>query len=52
LLSGIAMLLASVVAGLLWVRLVSSATFYAGAGFSVIALAGLAWHPATRLATA
>jgi MFS family permease len=52
LVSGIAMLVASVVAGLLWVRLAASATFYAGAGFSVIALAGLAWHRATRLATA
>jgi len=52
LVSGIAMLLASVVAGLLWDRLGASVTFYAGAGFCVIALIGLAWHPATRLARA
>lgn len=49
LISGIAMLLASVVAGFLWDRLGASVTFYAGAGFCVIALIGLAWNPATRL---
>ncbi|MNG05845.1 multidrug resistance protein D [compost metagenome] len=48
LVSGIAMLLASVVAGFLWDRLGASVTFYAGAGFCVIALIGLAWHPVTR----
>ncbi len=42
LVSGIAMLLASALAGLLWDGLGASATFYAGAVFSVIALAGLA----------
>jgi MFS family permease len=41
LVSGLAMLIASVVAGLLWDRLGASFTFYAGAGFSVIALLGL-----------
>lgn len=50
LVSGIAMLLASVVAGLLWDRLGASATFYAGAVFCLIALVGLAWGPAMRLA--
>ena len=50
LVSGVAMLLASVVAGLLWDRLGASATFYAGAVFSLIALVGLAWRPAMRLA--
>lgn len=42
LVSGLSMLVASVVAGLLWDRLGASFTFYAGAGFSVIALLGLA----------
>ncbi len=50
LVSGLSMLVASVVAGLLWDRLGASFTFYAGAGFSVIALLGLARtmpsHPA------
>ena len=41
LVSGVAMLLASVVAGLLWDRLGASFTFYAGAVFSVLALLGL-----------
>lgn len=42
LMSGIAMLVASVVAGLLWDRLGASSTFYAGAVFCVVALIGLA----------
>jgi MFS family permease len=41
LMSGIAMLLASVVAGLLWDQLGASSTFYAGAAFCGIALIGL-----------
>ena len=41
LLSGIAMLAASVIAGLLWERLGSAFTFYAGAGFAALTLAGL-----------
>lgn len=41
LVSGIAMLAASMVAGLLWDQLGASATFYAGALFSLLALAGL-----------
>lgn len=45
LVSGIAMLLASVVAGFLWDRIGASATFHAGAGFCAIALIGLAWRP-------
>ena len=47
LVSGVAMLLASVVAGALWDWLGASATFMAGAGFSALALlgmAGLAWR--------
>ena len=43
LISGLAMLLASVVAGLLWDRLGAPATFAAGAGFCVLALAWLGW---------
>ncbi|MBK7563739.1 MAG: MFS transporter [Propionivibrio sp.] len=41
LVSGLAMLIASVVAGLLWDRYGATATFHAGAIFCVIALAGL-----------
>ena len=52
LVSGVAMLLASVVAGLLWDRLGASVTFYTGAVFCLIALVGLAWRPAMRLAKA
>jgi MFS family permease len=44
LMSGIAMLLASGVAGLLWDRIGASFTFYAGVVFCIIALAGLAWR--------
>jgi MFS family permease len=43
LVSGLAMLIASVVAGLLWDRLGASFTFYAGAIFCAVALGGLAW---------
>jgi MFS family permease len=46
LMSGLAMLLASALAGLLWDRLGASFTFYAGAVFCVVALLGLAWQPA------
>jgi len=42
LMGGIAMLVASVVAGLLWDQIGASFTFYAGAGFCAIALIGLA----------
>ena len=41
LVSGLSMLVASAVAGLLWDRLGASFTFYAGAGFCVVALLGL-----------
>lgn len=43
LISGIALLLASVVAGLLWDQLGAAATFYTGAAFCLLALGGLAW---------
>ncbi len=46
LMSGLAMLVASVLAGLLWDRLGAAYTFYAGAGFCVLAAAGLLWRPA------
>jgi MFS family permease len=48
LMSGIAMLLASGVAGLLWDRFGASFTFYAGAAFCLVALLGLAWQPGLR----
>jgi MFS family permease len=48
LMSGLAMLLASVVAGLLWDRFGASFTFYAGAAFCVVTLVGLLVR-ATRL---
>lgn len=43
LMSGLAMLAASMLAGLLWDRFGASFTFYAGAVFSAIALVGLVW---------
>lgn len=49
LMSGIAMLVASVVAGLLWDWMGASFTFYAGAGFCAIALTGLAAKSRRRL---
>jgi len=49
LVSGLAMLLASVLAGLLWDRLGASFTFYAGAIFCIVALAGLLWQPIMKL---
>jgi MFS family permease len=52
LVSGLAMLVASVLAGLLWDRLGASFTFYAGAAFCAIALVGLAWQPIMRLVRA
>ena len=48
LVSGLAMLAASVLAGLLWDRLGASFTFYAGATFCAVALVGLAWQPVAR----
>ena len=44
LMSGVAMLVASLLAGLLWDSLGAPATFYAGAGFCVLALLGLGWR--------
>jgi MFS family permease len=52
LLSGVAMLVSSVVAGLLWDILGSQATFLAGAAFCAVTLLALGWrravHPAPR----
>lgn len=42
LVSGVSMLIASVIAGLLWDKLGASFTFYAGIAFCIIALVGLA----------
>jgi len=44
LVTGLFLLLASSLAGLLWGSLGPPATFLAGAAFSVVALAGLAFH--------
>ena len=49
LMSGLAMLISSVLAGLLWDKLGASFTFYAGAIFCVIALLGLAYTKAIRV---
>lgn len=49
LVSGLAMLLASVLAGLLWDRLGASFTFYAGAIFCIVALVGLLWQPIMKI---
>ncbi|HVJ07007.1 MAG TPA: MFS transporter [Acidisarcina sp.] len=51
LMSGFALLLSSVLAGWLWDRLGASFTFYAGAGFCVMALAGLSTGVRTMRAT-
>ena len=48
LMSGLAMLLASVFAGLLWDRLGAAFTFYAGAVFSALALAGILSRKSSR----
>jgi MFS family permease len=44
--SGVALLLASVLAGWLWDRAGAAPTFLAGAGFCVVALLALAWRGA------
>lgn len=44
--SGLAMLLASLIAGFLWDRLGAASTFYAGASFCVVALTGLVFTAA------
>jgi MFS family permease len=46
LMSGIAMLVASGLAGFVWDRFGAETTFYTGAAFCLLALAGLAWQPA------
>ncbi len=45
LMSGIALLIASAFAGLLWDQFGPAFTFYAGAGFCVITLVALVWQP-------
>jgi MFS family permease len=45
---GIALLLASGIAGWLWDRFGASSAFLAGAGFSILALAALAWRRPAR----
>lgn len=48
LVSGIAMLAASVIAGGLWDRVGAPATFYAGAGFAALSLMGFLLRPVRR----
>ncbi|MEJ8855914.1 MFS transporter [Variovorax robiniae] len=50
LVSGLAMLVASMIAGLLWDQLGASATFHAGAAFCALALVGLGWRPSAKVA--
>lgn len=45
---GLAMLIASALAGLLWDWLGASFTFYAGAAFCVVAILGISLHPVRR----
>lgn len=52
LIAGFAMLIASVLAGLLWDRLGAAATFYAGASFSALALVALLGLPMAKKAAA
>jgi MFS family permease len=49
LLSGIAMLASSAIAGLLWDSFGSAFTFYVGAGFASLTLAGIALHSAASI---
>jgi MFS family permease len=51
LMSGLAMLVASGLAGFVWDRFGAATTFYTGAAFCLLALAGLAWQPAYRTAS-
>ena len=46
LLSGLALLASSVIAGMLWDAMGSAFTFYAGAGFAALTLLGMALRPA------
>ena len=48
LLSGLALLVSSVIAGVLWDTRGSAFTFYAGAGFAALTLLGMTLHPAAR----
>jgi MFS family permease len=52
LMSGIAMLAASAVAGLIWDRLGAASTFHAGAAFCAIALIGLAGRSVSKASAA
>jgi len=46
LMSGLAMLVASGLAGFVWDRFGAATTFYIGAIFCLLAMAGLVWEPA------
>ena len=49
LMSGLAMLVASGLAGFVWDRFGATITFYTGAAFCFMALSGLTWQPARQL---
>jgi MFS family permease len=51
LMSGLAMLVASGLAGFVWDRFGAATTFYTGVAFCLLALAGLAWQPARSTAS-
>ncbi len=51
LMSGLAMLVASGLAGFVWDRFGASITFYTGAAFCLLALTGLAWRSARSTAS-
>jgi MFS family permease len=51
LLSGLALLASSVIAGVLWDTRGSAFTFYAGAGFAALTLLGMAMRPAPQRLT-
>jgi MFS family permease len=51
LMSGLAMLVASGLAGFVWDQFGATMTFYTGAAFCLLALAGLAWQPANPTAS-
>jgi MFS family permease len=48
LLAGLALLMSSVIAGVLWETVGSAVTFLAGAGFAALALLAMTWRPPIR----
>jgi MFS family permease len=52
LVSGLAMLIASGLAGYIWDRYGAATTFYIGAAFCLLALIGLMYQPSPKIADA